>query len=165
MQSECVYLHGLNRVDTNERGKWLGGLAGLASGLSPMNSFTFIVALGVSALAGFLWFKESGDPRPPFPTYGTVAVSYAGGFLVGRLVRAVLRTAAIAVAIVLAGLAIVKCAHVDTGKAKQTVEAGSGWIREHADRISDDLLRLLPSGGAAGLGVLAGGRRRRIKAG
>jgi hypothetical protein len=45
------------------------------------------------------------------------------------------------------------------------VEAGSGWIREHANRLADDLVHLLPSGGAAGVGVLAGGRRRRFKVG
>ena len=146
---------------TDQRSKILGGLAGLAAGLSPMKSFTFLLALGVAALGAWVWFKQSGDPRPPFPRYGIIAVSYAGGFIIGRLFWKVVKTAAILAAIVLGGFALLNRAHVDTSKARQEVEAGSSWLQEQASRAEDYLLHLLPSGGAAGVGVFAGARRKR----
>src|SRR5688500_10918119 len=112
----------------NERGKLMGGLAGVASGLSPMNSFTFIVALGISASAAWVWFKESGEVRRPFPIYGAIAASYAGGFLIGRVFRRIVKTAAIVAAIVLGGLMLLNYVRVDTSKARHAVEAGSTWV-------------------------------------
>jgi hypothetical protein len=148
-------------MDTNQRGKIAGGLSGLAAGLSPMNSFTFLLALAVTAVGAWSWLKQSGDPRPPFPFYGIIAASYAGGFLIGRVFWKVLKTAAIVAAIVLGGLFLLGRAHVDTSKARKEVQAGSAWVQDEASRTKKYLLHYLPSGGAAGVGVFAGGRRRR----
>jgi uncharacterized membrane protein (Fun14 family) len=147
-------------MDTDQRDKAVGGLAGLAAGLSPMKSFTFLLALGVAAVSAWVWFKRPGDPRPPFPFYGTIAASYAGGFMIGRVFRKVVKTAAILAALLLGGLALLNYARVDTTKAKETVKAGSTWVQDQAGRAKDYLLRLLPSGAAAGAGVFVGARRR-----
>jgi hypothetical protein len=138
----------------------LRGLADLAAGLNPMRSFTFLLALSVIALAAWSWFKQSGEPRPPFPLYGTIAASYAGGFLIGRLFRKVVKTAAIIAAIVLGGLALLNRAQVNTSKAREATEAGSTWVQNEAKQAKDYLFHLLPSGGAAAVGVFAGSRRR-----
>jgi hypothetical protein len=125
-----------------------------------MKSFTFVLAFGVTALAAWRWFNQSGDPRPSFPLYGTIAASYAGGFLIGRVFWKVLKTAAIFAALVLGGLALLNRAHLDTSKVKQATEAGSTWVRNEASQAKHYLLHFLPSGGAAGVGAFAGGRRR-----
>jgi hypothetical protein len=125
-----------------------------------MHSFTFLLAFGVAALAGWNWLKEPSEPRPPFPLYGIIAASYAAGFLIGRVFRKVVKTAALAAAIVLGGLAVLNRAHVDTSQAKQASEAGSTWVQSQARRAKDYLIHLLPSGAAASLGVFAGSRRR-----
>jgi hypothetical protein len=148
-------------MDTDQRGKILGGLTGLAAGLSPMKSVTFLLALGVAAVAAWVWFKQSGDPRPPFPRYGIIAVSYAGGFIIGRLFWKIVKTAAILAALVLGGLALLHYARVDDSKARQAVANGSTWVQDEVGRAKHYLLHLLPSGGAAGVGVFAGARRRR----
>src|SRR5262245_15660906 len=152
-------------MNDKEKGGLLGGLAGFTAGLSPMNSFTFLLAVGVIAVAAWSWFKATGDPRPPFPTYGIIAGSYAGGFLIGRIFWRLVKTAAIVAAIVLGGLALLGRLNVDTSKARQVSEAGQTWVQKQASGAKDSLLHLLPSGAAAGVGVFAGGRRRRIDGG
>jgi len=147
--------------DSNPRGRIAGGFLGFVAGFSPLNSFTFLLAVAVTALAAWVWLKHSGDARPSFPFYGILAASYAGGFLIGRVFRKVVKAAVILAAIVLGGLALLRHARVDTVKAEQAVEAGSTWVQDQAGRARDYLFHLLPSGGAAGVGVFAGGRRRR----
>jgi hypothetical protein len=150
-------------MDSGQRGRIAGGLAGLAAGLSPLNSFTFVVALILTAIGAWSWFRQSGEPRSSFPLYATIAASYAGGFLIGRVFRTVLKTAAVVAAILIGGLALLNHAHVDTSKAKQAVEAGSSWAQQQATQAKKYLRHWLPSGTFAGIGVFAGGRRRRIK--
>ena len=147
-------------MDKSRQSKLSGGLTGLAAELNPIKSFTFVLALGVTALAAWIWVNRSGDPRPPFPFYGTIAASYAAGFLIGRLFWKVVKTAAIVSAILLGGLVLLNRVHVDTSKAREATEVGSAWVRNQASRAKHFLLHFLPSGGAAGVGVFAGGRRR-----
>src|SRR5262245_19580047 len=142
-------------MDQNQQKRMLSGLAGFAAGLSPMKSFTFLLALGIAALGALAWFRQP-EPRSNMPWYGIIAVSYAGGFLIGRVFRQVVKTAAILAALLLGGLALLHYARVDTTKAKQTVKAGSTWMQDQAGRAKDYLLRLLPSGAAAGAGVVIG---------
>jgi uncharacterized membrane protein (Fun14 family) len=78
----------------------------------------------------------------------------------GRVFRKVVKTAAILAALLLGGLALLNYARVDTTKAKEAVKAGSTWVQDQAGRAKDYLLRLLPSGAAAGAGVFVGARRR-----
>lgn len=148
-------------MDAEKGGRIAGGLAELTAGLSPMNSFTFLAAAGVAAFGAWVWFRQSGDARAPFPVYGTIAASYAGGFLIGRVFRKVLKTAVILAVIILAGFALLNRFHVDTSKGTRAVKAGSTWVQDQSARAKDYLLHLLPSGGAAGVGVFAGARRRR----
>jgi len=144
-----------------ERRNIASGLAGVAAGLNPLTSITFLVAMVVTAAAGWIWFKNSGEVRQPFPLYGIVAGCYAGGFLIGRVLRSFLKIAAIVAALVLGGLGVLHWANVDTSKAREAVKDSSAWLEEKSDRAKDYLMHFLPSGAAAGAGVFAGGRRRR----
>ena len=111
-------------------------------------------------MAAWKWFNRAGDPQPPFPHYGVIAASYAGGFLIGRLFWRVLKIAAIVAALVLGGLALFNWVHVDTSKVKEATESGARWVRNETSQTKHYLLHILPSGGAAGLGAFVGGRRR-----
>jgi hypothetical protein len=147
-------------MDNSQPKKSSGAFTNMAAGLNPMKSMSFLLALGVTALAAWKWFNRSGDPRPPFPLYGAIAASYAAGFLIGRLLWRVVKIAAILAALAIGGLTVLNRAHVDTSKAREATEAGSAWVRKEASRAKHYLLHFLPSGGGAGLGVFAGGRRR-----
>jgi uncharacterized membrane protein (Fun14 family) len=126
-----------------------------------MNSFTFILALIVTAFGAWAWFKQAGDIPARFPWYGTVAGSYAGGFLIGRVFRRVLKVAALMAAILVVGLVLLNRAHVDTSKVSHAVESGSTWVQQRAIRTTDYLLHLLPSGAAAAVGAFAGRGQKR----
>lgn len=138
------------------------GLAGVAAGLNPLTSVTFLLALVVTAAAGWIWFNNSGEVRQPFPLYGIVAASYAGGSLIGRVLRSFLKIAALVAALALGCLGILHWANVDTSKAREAVKDSSAWLEERSDRTKDYLMHFLPSGAAAGAGIFAGGRRRQI---
>jgi hypothetical protein len=148
-------------MNNHQQGRVGRGLVGLAAELNPLKSMTFLLALGLIAVAAYKWLRESGEQQPSFPFYGTIAGSYAGGFLIGRLFWRIVKTAAIVAAIVLGGLTVLNRVHVDTSKAKDAAEAGSSWVRNEASRAKHYLVHFLPSGVGAGLGVFAGGRRSR----
>lgn len=147
-------------MSNNQQRNLLGLLANLGGELNPLRSFTFPCALGITAFAAWAWLEKSAEPRPRFPWYGAMAVSYAGGFLIGRVFWKVLKTAAIVAAIVLGGLALLNRVDVDTSKAKEAAEADSAWVRKQASLAKHFLVHLLPSSLAAGVGAFTGGRRR-----
>jgi hypothetical protein len=147
-------------MDNSQPSKVSRPLINLAAGLNPMKSISFLLALGLAALAAWTWFKRSGDPRPPFPIYGAIAASYAGGFLIGRLLWRFVKITAIVAALALGGLAVLNRAHVDSSRAREATESGSAWVRNEVSRAKHYLLHFLPSGCGAGLGAFAGGRRR-----
>ena len=147
-------------MEQDERKSISAGILGVIAGLNPFTSVTFLIALAVLASAAWVWFRHSGEPGQTFPIYGAVAASYAGGFLIGRVFRRVLKIAAIIAAIVLGSLALLNRAHLDTSKAQQAVKASSTWLEENSARARDYLMHLLPSGVAGGAGVFFGGRRR-----
>jgi hypothetical protein len=147
-------------MKNGKQGEVSDALAGVAAEVNPLKSFTFLLALGVTVLAGWSWWNRSGEPRPPFPWYGTIAVSYAAGFMIGRLFWRVVKTAALVAAVVLGGLALLSRMHVDTSKARAEAKADAAWVRSEAKQAKHYLVHLLPSGAAAAVGVFAGGRRR-----
>jgi hypothetical protein len=149
------------------RGSIATWLAGVTAGLNPFRSFTFVSATGLAALAAWVWLRRSSgsEGEAVFPFYGLIAASYAGGYLVGRAFRHVLRAIVSATAIVLSGVVLLQCVRMDTADAERAVESGSMWMRAKATRVKDYLLHLLPAGPAAGGGVFAGGRRWRREAG
>jgi hypothetical protein len=126
-----------------------------------MNSLTFLVAFGVVGVAAWSWVHQPSDLRSSFPVYGTIAASYAGGFLIGRVFRRIVTIAAIIAALVIGGLTLLNRTHLDTSKAKEAVGTGATWFQDQAHRVKGLLLHVLPSGGAAAVGAFAGGRRRR----
>ena len=148
-------------MESDERRNMASGLVGVAAGLNPLTSVTFLFALVVTAAAAWVWFKNSGEVRQAFPLYGTVAASYAGGFLIGRVLRSFLKIAAIVAALVLGGLGVLHWAQIDTAKARDAVKDSSAWLEAKSGQAKDYLMHFLPSGAAAGVGVFAGGRRRR----
>ena len=128
--------------------------------MNPMKSVTFVLALGVTVLAAWKLLKHSGDPWPAFPWYGMIAVSYAGGFLIGRVLGRALKTVAVVTAIVLGGLTLLRWTHVDTSKTAEQANAGVAWVRKEAKQLKHSLVHLLPCAGAATVGVFAGRRLR-----
>ena len=145
-----------------ERRNIASGLAGVAAGLNPLTSVTFLLALLVTAAAGWIWFKNSSEVRQPFPLYGIVGASYAGGFLIGGILRSFLKIAAVVAALALGGLGLLYWTNIDTSKARETVKDSSAWLEKTSGQAKDYLMHFLPSGAAAGAGAFAGGRRRRV---
>ena len=152
-------------MNDGQQARVWGALAGMVAGLNPMRSATFLLALCITAVATWKWMNRAGDPPPDFPWYGMIAASYAGGFLIGRVLWRIVKVAAILAALLLGGLAVLNHVHVDTTKAKEVTEEGSAWVRNEAGRAKHYLMHLLPSGGAAGVGVFAGSRRRAVDGG
>src|SRR6476646_2418339 len=107
-------------MEKDEHKSIASGLIGVAAGLNPLTSVTFLLALLVLASAGWVWFKHSGEAVRSFPIYGTVAASYAGGFVTGRVFRRALKTAAIVAAIVLGD------ARAAEPRAYRYVQCGAG---------------------------------------
>lgn len=147
-------------MDDSARGRLAGGVAGFLAGLNPLNSKTFILALVIAGFAAWRWQAHADDPQRVFPIYGVVAASYGGGYLIGRLFRRMLKLVAIAAALVISSLVVLKVVHVDTTKARESVTAGASWLQQQGERAQESLMHLLPSGTAAGFGAFAGGRRR-----
>ncbi len=143
------------------RGGLAGWLFGLVAGFSPLSSFTFLLALGLMGFATWAWLHQPSDTPPPFPVYGTVAASYAGGFLIGRIFRRLLKLLALGAALLIGGLFLLSRTHLDTTRARHAVEAGAHWMEEKTTSAMDYLMHFLPSGGAAGVGVFAGGGRKK----
>ena len=149
-------------MNNTQQGRFKGALVSFVAGFNPMKSFTFLLALGLIALAALSWLKQTSDPQASFPLYGTIAGSYAGGFLAGRLLARLVKIAVVVAALVIGALVLLGRIHVDTSKAKEATEAGSTWVRNEASQAKHYLLHLLPSGSAAGVGAFAGGRRRTL---
>jgi hypothetical protein len=147
-------------MSTDQRSRLAEGLSGFAANLNPLNSRTFVLALFVVGVGTWRWFRQSGEPQSNFPFYATIAASYAGGFLVGRLFRVLIKTTALVVAVVLGGLVLLNRVQVDTTKAKQAVQTGSSWAEDQVVRAKKYLLHWLPAGGVAGFGVVVGSRRK-----
>jgi hypothetical protein len=148
-------------MDTDPRNRITAWLRDAATGLNPAKSKTFLLALGLSALAAWVWFRGSGEPSQRFPLYGVIGTSYAGGFLIGLVFRRVLRITAILGAFFLAGFALLHFMPMDTSKARRMVADSATWAQEETSRARRYLFQLLPSGTAAGVGAFAGARRRR----
>ena len=148
-------------MEKHESKSIFSGLLGFAAGLNPFTSITFLLALLVTAFAAWVWFQHSGEASQSFPIYGTVGASYAGGYLIGRIFRRLLKIAVIAAAVVLGGFALINRMHLDTSKAEQAVKAGSAWLEDQSMRARNYLMDLLPSGAAGGFGAFAGARKGR----
>jgi hypothetical protein len=148
-------------METGQPGRISGALAELVAGLNPAKSKTFLLALGLSGLAAWVWVRGSGESPQRFPFYGVIGTSYAGGFLIGLIFRRVLGITAMLGAFFLAGFVLLHLLPVDTSKARKAFADSTSWAQQEASRGRQSLLHLLPSGSAAGVGAFLGARRRR----
>jgi hypothetical protein len=132
-------------------------------GGSRTGSLAFLTALAASAIGAATWVLnnlKSSPQHTSLPKYVSLAVSFAGGFLIGRIVRGFAKTAALiaAVAVAAIGLSTHLTADQETNRA---IKQDATWIREHVTHAKTHLLALLPSTAGAAFGAFFGSRRTR----
>jgi len=97
------------------------------------------------------------------PAAAQIGASYLGGFLLGWAFRRFLRIAAMLVAVVLAGIAVMKASgwiDVDWSALEAQVGRTVQWLHGEAEGLRNVLTGFLPSAGAAGAGSFFGFRKK-----
>ena len=119
-------------------------------------SFLAVAVATVGGLASWIGNYTS-------PAVAQLGASYLGGFLIGWAFRRFLRMAAMLVAVVVAGVAVIKATgwiDVDwsalEGQIRQTVQ----WLHGEAEGLKNVVTGVLPSAGAAGAGSFFGFRKK-----
>lgn len=119
-------------------------------------SFLAVAAATIGGLASWIGNYSS-------PAAAQIGASYLGGFLLGWAFRRFLRIAAMLVAIVLAGIAVMKASgwvDVDWSALEAQVGRTVQWLHGEAEGLRSVLTGFLPSAGAAGAGSFFGFRKR-----
>jgi len=98
-----------------------------------------------------------------WPIVATVGGSFIAGFLLGKLARRTLKTAAIVGGIALLAIFVLGRFGVDGSAAEQWVGASSEWIGTNVEGASRYVASLLPSATAAAVGGFLGFRRKRTR--
>lgn len=93
------------------------------------------------------------------PLAGSVALSFIAGFIIGRIARKTITTAAIVAAVAMLGIYLLGRFGVDGSNASQWVDAGSAWVGETVEGGGRYLASFLPSAGAAAVGGFLGFKR------
>jgi len=127
------------------------------------STLAFLAAITASAIGAATWlinnFNSSAQDTS-LPRYVPLAVSFAGGFLIGRIVRGFAKTAALIASIALA--AIILSTHLTADQEiNSAIKQDATWVREHLTHAKTHLLRLLPSTAGAALGAFFGSRKPR----
>lgn len=93
------------------------------------------------------------------PVGASLGLSFIAGFVIGKIARKTLRTAAIVAAIT--GLVVFFLGRygIDGSGAEQWVDAGSAWVGDNVKEGGRYLASLLPAAGAAIAGGLLGFRK------
>ena len=95
------------------------------------------------------------------PWASRVGVGFMGGFVIGWLFRAFLKTMALVTA---AGAAIFwGLAHfdvIDVQLAEERFKSTTSWVSAQAERLKDDAMKLVPSSASSVFGMFLGFRRR-----
>jgi len=119
-------------------------------------SFLAVAAATIGGLASWIGNYSS-------PAAAQIGASYLGGFLLGWAFRRFLRIAAMLVAIVLAGIAVMKASgwiDVDWSALEAQVGRTVQWLHGEAEGLRNVLTGFLPSAGAAGAGSFFGFRKK-----
>lgn len=119
-------------------------------------SFLAVAAATIGGLASWIGNYSS-------PAAAQIGASYLGGFLLGWAFRRFLRIAAMLVAVVLAGIAVMKASgwiDVDWSALEAQVGRTVQWLHGEAEGLRNVLTGFLPSAGAAGAGSFFGFRKR-----
>jgi uncharacterized membrane protein (Fun14 family) len=119
-------------------------------------SFIAVAAATIGGLASWIGNYSS-------PAAAQIGASYLGGFLLGWAFRRFLRIAAMLVAVVLAGIAVMKASgwiDVDWSALEAQVGRTVQWLHGEAEGLRNVLTGFLPSAGAAGAGSFFGFRKK-----
>ena len=119
-------------------------------------SFLAVAAATIGGLASWIGNYSS-------PAAVQIGASYLGGFLLGWAFRRFLRIAAMLVAVVLAGIAVMKASgwiDVDWSALEAQVGRTVQWLHGEAEGLRNVLTGFLPSAGAAGAGSFFGFRKK-----
>ena len=119
-------------------------------------SFLAVAAATIGGLASWIGNYSS-------PAAAQIGASYLGGFLLGWAFRRFLRIAAMLVAVVLAGIAVMKGSgwiDVDWSALEAQVGRTVQWLHGEAEGLRNVLTGFLPSAGAAGAGSFFGFRKK-----
>ncbi|HSA65661.1 MAG TPA: FUN14 domain-containing protein [Nitrospira sp.] len=119
-------------------------------------SFLAVAAATIGGLASWIGNYSS-------PAAAQIGASYLGGFLLGWAFRRFLRIAAMLVAVVLAGIAVMKASgwiDVDWSALEAQVGRTVQWLHGEAEGLRNVLTGFLPSAGAAGAGSFFGFRKK-----
>ena len=93
------------------------------------------------------------------PLGGSLAFSFVAGFVLGKIARKTVRTAAVVAGIAALGIFLLGRYGIDGSGAAQWVDAGSAWVGENVEGGGRYLASLLPSAGAAAVGGFLGFRK------
>jgi uncharacterized membrane protein (Fun14 family) len=119
-------------------------------------SFLAVAAATIGGLASWIGNYSS-------PAAAQIGASYLGGFLLGWAFRRFLRIAAMLVAVMLAGIAVMKASgwiDVDWSALEAQVGRTVQWLHGEAEGLRNVLTSFLPSAGAAGAGSFFGFRKK-----
>jgi uncharacterized membrane protein (Fun14 family) len=119
-------------------------------------SFLAVAAATIGGLASWIGNYSS-------PAAAQIGASYLGGFLLGWAFRRFLRIAAMLVAVVLAGIAVMKASgwiDVDWSALEAQVGQTVQWLQGEVEGLRNVLTGFLPSAGAAGAGSFFGFRKK-----
>jgi len=119
-------------------------------------SFLAVAAATIGGLASWIGNYSS-------PAAAQIGASYLGGFLLGWAFRRFLRIAAMLLAVVLAGIAVMKASgwiDVDWSALEAQVGRTVQWLHGEAEGLRNVLTGFLPSAGAAGAGSFFGFRKK-----
>ncbi len=93
------------------------------------------------------------------PVGASLGLSFIAGFVIGKIARKTIRTAAIVAGITALVVVFLGRYGIDGSGAEQWVDAGSAWVGDNVEGGGRYLASLLPSAGAAIVGGLLGFRK------
>lgn len=119
-------------------------------------SFLAVAVATIGGLASWIGNYTS-------PAVAQLGASYLGGFLIGWAFRRFLRIAAMLLAVVVAGVAVIKGTgwiDVDWSALEEQIRHTVQWLHGEAEGLKNVVTGVLPSAGAAGAGSFFGFRKK-----
>ncbi|MDZ4828756.1 MAG: FUN14 domain-containing protein [Phycisphaerae bacterium] len=120
-----------------------------------------------AARSGFVTSSDSSAaqtlaPRPTAPMPFRMGLSFMGGFFLAWALKKFIKMTLLiggAIAVLIAALKGTGVINLDWGAVESQVSSGMAAAGEHVDATKDVLLKYLPSGASAFVGMFAGLRR------